>query len=320
MAGFLAWLQGDNKHAEFRTKEALAIAETVGNAWMAATNYNGLALIAWRAGDTRAMRQFANAALPVHREVGDHIAEVTSLIALAIADRLDSRLAEAAALFDQGHRLAEQSGFLWLAAAASFGSGEVALDRGQETDAVRHYRDSLVITADLGDLWGIGAAVGGIACVAALRGQSEHAARLFAAADALLASGRTFLPTLNRVRYDRLKAQVRRELGSRAFTRNTNVGCLWSTENAVTEARAITEAFSGDGSQASTTLATSVQLAPQERKVVRLIVNGSTNAEIARELGLSVQTVPKYVARICKKLGVHNRAGVAASAIKNRLV
>jgi LuxR family maltose regulon positive regulatory protein len=48
-------------------------------------------------------------------------------------------------------------------------------------------------------------------------------------------------------------------------------------------------------------------LSPQEQRVLRFLVAGRTNAEIARELVISVNTVKDHVKHIYNKLGVSNR-------------
>jgi DNA-binding NarL/FixJ family response regulator len=49
-------------------------------------------------------------------------------------------------------------------------------------------------------------------------------------------------------------------------------------------------------------------LTEREREILGLIAHGRTNAEIARELSLSVKTVHNYVSNICSKLQVADRA------------
>jgi LuxR family maltose regulon positive regulatory protein len=58
-------------------------------------------------------------------------------------------------------------------------------------------------------------------------------------------------------------------------------------------------------------------LSPQEQKVLRLLAAGNANAEIARELVVSINTVRTQVRSIYRKLNVHNR--VEASAIARQL-
>lgn len=58
-------------------------------------------------------------------------------------------------------------------------------------------------------------------------------------------------------------------------------------------------------------------LSSQEQKVLRLLVAGNSNGEIARELIVSVNTVRTQIQSIYRKLHVNNR--VAASALANQL-
>lgn len=57
-----------------------------------------------------------------------------------------------------------------------------------------------------------------------------------------------------------------------------------------------------------------VDLSDRESEVLALIARGLTNAQIAAELFLSVETVKTYVKRLYAKLDVHNRAQAAVAA------
>jgi DNA-binding NarL/FixJ family response regulator len=58
----------------------------------------------------------------------------------------------------------------------------------------------------------------------------------------------------------------------------------------------------------------SVDLSDRESEVLALIAQGMTNAQIAAELYLSVETIKTYVKRLYAKLDVHNRAQAAVAA------
>jgi DNA-binding NarL/FixJ family response regulator len=55
-------------------------------------------------------------------------------------------------------------------------------------------------------------------------------------------------------------------------------------------------------------------LTPRERDVLRLVAAGSTNAEVAAQLGLGDETVKTLLGRIFLKLGVRRRAEAVAVA------
>jgi DNA-binding NarL/FixJ family response regulator len=61
------------------------------------------------------------------------------------------------------------------------------------------------------------------------------------------------------------------------------------------------------------------RLSSRERAVVRLIVAGSTSADIAERLSLSRKTVDTYRGRIMVKLGVTNRAALIRFALEYEL-
>jgi DNA-binding NarL/FixJ family response regulator len=60
-------------------------------------------------------------------------------------------------------------------------------------------------------------------------------------------------------------------------------------------------------------------LSEREVVVLRLVVSGMSNREIASELALSENTVAKHLTSIFNKAGLDNRAAAAAFAIRNGL-
>ena len=87
-------------------------------------------------------------------------------------------------------------------------------------------------------------------------------------------------------------------------------------------ARRILSAFDRETgtSDSRTQPATALLLEPlsaQEQKVLRLLAAGNSNAEIARELVVSVNTIRTQVQSIYRKLNVNNRA--EASSVAQRL-
>jgi DNA-binding NarL/FixJ family response regulator len=59
-------------------------------------------------------------------------------------------------------------------------------------------------------------------------------------------------------------------------------------------------------------------LTDREREVLALMAQGSSNAQIARSLGLSIKTVQNYVSRILDKLQVADRTQAALRARERR--
>ena len=62
-----------------------------------------------------------------------------------------------------------------------------------------------------------------------------------------------------------------------------------------------------------------VRFSPRERQVVRFIMDGYSNQDIASALGLRIQTVKNHLSRIYRKLGVPNRVQLAVFAVGHGL-
>ena len=61
-------------------------------------------------------------------------------------------------------------------------------------------------------------------------------------------------------------------------------------------------------------------LSPRELDVLRLVVDGRSNQEIATALFISRPTVANHVASILSKLGVDSRTAAATWAVRQGLV
>jgi NarL family two-component system response regulator LiaR len=61
-------------------------------------------------------------------------------------------------------------------------------------------------------------------------------------------------------------------------------------------------------------------LSPRERAILRLIVDGYSNGEIAGRLECATATVHTHVLNLFRKLGVHDRVSAAVSALRCGLV
>ncbi len=62
------------------------------------------------------------------------------------------------------------------------------------------------------------------------------------------------------------------------------------------------------------------ELSNRERQVLQLIAEGKTSKEVASQLGFSVRTAESHRARIMKKLGIHDTAGLVRYAIRRGIV
>jgi DNA-binding NarL/FixJ family response regulator len=88
----------------------------------------------------------------------------------------------------------------------------------------------------------------------------------------------------------------------------------------VAEAAAVLVATSSLPPPGATEPADTVFLTSREQDVLRLLVEGSSDREIAEALGLSYRTVTSHVRNILGKLDVTSRTAAATQAVRRGLV
>jgi DNA-binding NarL/FixJ family response regulator len=138
-------------------------------------------------------------------------------------------------------------------------------------------------------------------------GDGAHAARLFAAsARARGVLGHPRDP-VRRQTHEATVAALRAALGDDAFARAWNEGARMTLDQAVAYARR----SRGPRRRPSTGWNS---LTPTELDVVRLVVDGLTNPEIAGTLFVSRGTVKTHLSHVYAKLGVANRTELATLA------
>jgi DNA-binding CsgD family transcriptional regulator len=128
-------------------------------------------------------------------------------------------------------------------------------------------------------------------------------------------------PGQHRAAHDRTIAALRQRLGVRDFDAAWRAGKALPVAAAV--ALGLEVAFNaepGGAPRDEHAAGKAFGLTPRELEVVRLIVAGHRDQEIADILFLSRRTVQTHVTHIFAKLGANTRAEVAAYAIRNGLV
>jgi DNA-binding NarL/FixJ family response regulator len=61
-------------------------------------------------------------------------------------------------------------------------------------------------------------------------------------------------------------------------------------------------------------------LTPREKEVLQMLVEGRSNKDIGRPLGIEERTVKAHVAKLMRKAGVKNRTALSVHAIHHSLV
>ena len=197
--------------------------------------------------------------------------------------------------------------------------GLLALNRGDDGDAVASLDEGLKLMIDVGDKRGALAGLEVVAYLAVARGEQAAAARLLGAA----AQQREVLhippPVYGRGMRARANETAQRSLGPTALAGHRAAGGSWTLAHAVDCAFA---ELSGDPKVTARGRPGEEDAAPltaRERDVLRLLVRGLGDREIAAELSISPRTVSTHVTNILRKLGEGSRTAAAAYAVRHDL-
>jgi ATP/maltotriose-dependent transcriptional regulator MalT len=156
--------------------------------------------------------------------------------------------------------------------------------------------------------------------IALVRGDTASAERLLAMAEDL-ARAAPFPPELARVQEAQADLALVRPGGAsgRAAAHTLLSAALTGLETVgfLDDAGRVREKL--DAIKPAPTVSVVAGLSPRELDVVRLVAAGYSNRQIAAELVVSEKTVINHLTSIFNKLGVENRAGAAAFAIRHSL-
>jgi non-specific serine/threonine protein kinase len=190
----------------------------------------------------------------------------------------------------------------------------LATQAGDDEDALGYYRRALKLSRELANVHQTAVALAGLATLLALRQKKHAAVRIFGASEALLErAGGVLRPDVREtIGYERAVAATRDALGRKVFD------SLWKYGRALDLDAALEFALSGELAVATNRAAPDDPLSRREREVAVMVGRGLTNREIARELGISKQTVDRHVGNILNKLGFDRRAQVATWIAEQR--
>lgn len=316
VASALAQVQGDFSRSSWLCQEALAVARLCDYPFGEARAHLGLGITAEWMGDLdEAAARYEEARAVMRRLVSPD--RLSHWIVLPIANLADVALlrgdtAGAIALGEEAVQAWREAGYLWGIAQALGTVAAAACERGDLARAARLYRETLDEWLACFDGRGIAGTVAGIAAVASALGQVERAARLLGAAWAIGDRlGVRFMA--HHVYAERVLAATRGKLDAATFSAAWEAGQRLSLQAAVDEARAALSA-------ADLPSRPSHGLTPRELDVLRLVVEGLPDREIAAALSISPRTVQTHVASLFGKLDVSTRAEAAAVAVRRGLV
>ena len=232
--GTSAHAQGDHAAARRLLEESLAIYREIGNKEFAASALNNLGNIAIGQNDYAAARVFHEESLALKRETGNKWGMALSFTNLGSIAYLQGDYAAAWDFHEKSLAMCaeinNQRGSIY----ARLGLGLVALAQGQTAAARQFIAESLRLHQETGDRRGTASCLAGLAGAAIASDDFQDAARLAAAAEALLVSIAAKMDTDVRPLYERTVAAARAALGEAAFAAAWVEGQKMTLEQAIT--------------------------------------------------------------------------------------
>lgn len=307
--GHLASNQGKLDRAAELFAEALVRLRALNDRAAIGRCLNDLGLVAERQGDFARAIAFFEEALPLARATSDQTFAALLLSNLAGAymgsdDWVRGEAMTAEAL-DQSRILGDRFGV----AINLYNLADCVHRRGEVKDAWTHYRESMVITHELGEQPLTTRILDQIAQLLTTSGLVRPAAHLLGAAAAIREQiGDPLFP----IEEDLVAATIaatQSALGAEAFHVAWEAGTALSLDRAVAEALAIELPTAVPGPAPL-----DLGLTTREIEVLRLVSRGLSDKEIGSTLAISHHTASRHVAAIRTKLAVPSRTGAVTVA------
>jgi predicted ATPase/DNA-binding CsgD family transcriptional regulator len=184
------------------------------------------------------------------------------------------------------------------------------LSLGDVDAASAAWTESLSVYRDVDDPFGTIWCMGGLALVAATRGDHERMLRLAAVADRMSREWSLSTGSFRLGQLDEASKAARGKLGDRKGDG------VWNDGQAMNSERALRYAL-GEEQTGATTVAAAGPLSRREREVVAMVAAGMTNRQIAERLFIAERTAEGHVERIRNKLGFRSRTEVATWAVEH---
>jgi predicted ATPase/class 3 adenylate cyclase/DNA-binding CsgD family transcriptional regulator len=316
--------QGEYGRAQALLEESLVLSREIGGVQGIAGSLMLLGLVLLLQGDLSRAHARLEESLAVSREVGYKRIIGLSIFYLGSVALLQGDVAAARSLLEESLVLFKEMGERGHIAEAFMSLGSISFSQGDYAVARTLMEESLEICRELDLKWDIAACLEELAAVVAAQGEPVRAVWFMSAAQALREAIGMPLPSLLQAMHEFTIASVHAQLGEQAFA------VAWAEGRSMTLEQAL-------ATQWRATMPTPIVAEPppsplkllptypdgltaREVEVLRLLARGLTNAQIARELIVSLLTVKAHVRSIYSKLGVTSRSAATRYALEHHLV
>jgi predicted ATPase/DNA-binding NarL/FixJ family response regulator len=316
----LARNHGDYDQAITVGQESLRLARQIGDKPAEAMAEMGLGYIALAQGDYDTSEEINERSLRLFEELRDRRWDSIVRVHIGQAAYGRGELDRAAEIFRTAvashHGIADH----FYEALSHEYLGLVLCDQGKCRSAAEHFAAAVPTWRSLNSRENMAEWLAEVATLAVATGTTALSARLLGAATCLReAIGHAFvLPEL--ATFERTEREIRSRLDPEAFAAAWNSGSAADIEQPLAEASAfLASLIEPVRSLERNSPANPYHLTPREQEVLRLLVQGHSDREIADSLYISLRTAQTHVANLLAKLEVNNRAEAAARAVRQGL-
>jgi predicted ATPase/class 3 adenylate cyclase/DNA-binding CsgD family transcriptional regulator len=318
---WFSFLQGDLPAALARADEAVALARAAGNPRRLVVALGHRAVFKAETGDLDASLADYHEVLSLARASGDNYTLAVTLVNLGVDQVVAGEFPAALAYLQDALRVAGAHGYQHLSTAAEMNLGFAYLMNGDAASARRLLAGVLDKARATDEMTWVHSALLGLALAAGADADPAVAATLHGAADHQYEqAGQAFDAKESKMRTSD-HARLHDALGDAAFEAAYARGRTLGQADAIALAMGTAQPDPGVAPAAvlaagHTADSSADPLSDREREIVALLAGGASDAQIARHLYLSVNTVRSHLERIRDKTGARRRTDLVRYAIQ----
>ncbi len=314
-SGDTAQYRGDFERARRQYQQGLDIARAARIPRRIAGGLAGLSIVEWAEGNGAQAERFASECLQIALENDDQISITMARTFLGFIALAQGDADTAARWAEESIVCARELGDYGYLALGLQLLGYVELESEDYSQAHGHLQESLSSFWVAGEMMLIAHNLEGLASVAVGLGDAVRGVQLLGASARLRQRiGSPIRPPLLGA-YNHTVAAARKALDEESFRLAEDDGRSWSLEQAVDCALQPLDIPRTELASSAASI-----LTPRELDVLRLLIEGCSNQEIAAELFISPHTAISHVANIMNKLDVESRTAAATWAIRQGIV
>ena len=316
LAWAIVWQDGNHSHAVEALEEALAIAQALGDRAVEGRAAAALGTILSDRGDLAAARELLQRGLALSREAQDQWRVTVALANLGNVYGRQGMLAQARHHAEQALARSRAEGNVYGEVACLINLAEWTRGDGEPAPASAMLREALSKSFAVGDWRSAAIALDNLAEMFLDASNALTATKLLASAAARRQRYGIGAPSGSAGLVESLQARASAMLGEAAFNAAMREGGLMSMSDITalvgsTDIHIKSMPCADDAAPAS--------LTPRELEVLRLVVGGLSDKQLAARLGISPTTASKHVANLLGKTMTRNRLALTLWAIEQGL-